>query len=78
MMKKSFQMRVSYLAIEFSKFLNIYSRFLMHFKDNVSHDYLLKIVPTIYEPIEDETLYPFQYTYAYRVSFLLFLFKNGK
>jgi hypothetical protein len=32
-----------------------------------SHDYVLRIVPTIYEKIDGTKLYSFQYTWAYKV-----------
>jgi len=31
-----------------------------------SHDYIMKIVPTIYEEINGDQLFPYQFTYAYR------------
>lgn len=34
----------------------------------VSHDYLMKIVPTIYEDINGIRRYPYQYTFVYRVN----------
>lgn len=33
---------------------------------SASHDYIMKVVPTIYEPLNQELLYPFQYTFAHR------------
>lgn len=33
---------------------------------SASHDYIMKIVPTIYEQTNGDKLFPFQYTYAYR------------
>jgi hypothetical protein len=36
--------------------------------NRVTHDYLLKIVPTIYENIGGKRRYPFQFTFFYRVS----------
>jgi hypothetical protein len=36
--------------------------------NRVSHDYLLKIVPTIYEDLSENRRYPFQFTFFYRVS----------
>ena len=35
---------------------------------HVSHDYLMKIVPTIYENLSGSRRYPYQFTYFYRVS----------
>lgn len=35
---------------------------------HVSHDYLMKIVPTIYENLNTQRRYPYQYTFVYRVS----------
>ncbi len=35
---------------------------------HVSHDYTLKIVPTIYEDLSQNRRYPFQFTFFYRVS----------
>lgn len=35
---------------------------------HVSHDYLLKIVPTIYEDLSANRRYPYQFTFFYRVS----------
>ncbi len=32
----------------------------------MSHDYIMKIVPTVYETLSGNTLYPFQFTYAHR------------
>jgi len=32
-----------------------------------SHDYLLKIVPTIYEDLSANRRYPYQFTFFYRV-----------
>lgn len=34
--------------------------------NDFSHDYIMKIVPTIYESLDNQQLFPFQYTYAYR------------
>lgn len=31
-----------------------------------SHDYIMKIVPTIYEDVRGNQMFPFQYTYAHR------------
>jgi hypothetical protein len=31
-----------------------------------SHDYIMKIVPTIYEEINGNQIYPYQFTYAHR------------
>lgn len=31
-----------------------------------SHDYFLKIVPTIFRPLDRDPLYPFQFTYSYK------------
>ncbi len=36
--------------------------------NRASHDYLLKIVPTIYEDLRQNRLYPYQFTFFYRVS----------
>lgn len=38
----------------------------------MSHDYLLKIVPTIYETLSGTRRYPYQFTFFYRVSVRLF------
>ncbi len=38
-----------------------------------SHDYTMKIVPTIYEDSAGTTLVSYQYTYAYSVSLLKWL-----
>jgi hypothetical protein len=35
--------------------------------NRVSHDYFLKIVPTIYEDLRENRRYPFQFTFFYRV-----------
>jgi len=41
-----------------------------------SHDYTMKIVPTIYEDSAGNTLVSYQYTYAYSVSFLKSMLEN--
>jgi hypothetical protein len=33
-----------------------------------SHDYVLRVVPTIYEKLDGTKLYSFQYTWAYKVT----------
>ncbi len=35
-------------------------------KASASHDYIMKIVPTIYEEIDGSLLYPYQFTFAHR------------
>lgn len=40
---------------------------------HVSHDYLMKIVPTIYENLSGSRRYPYQFTYFYRVSIRSFV-----
>ena len=34
-----------------------------------SHDYIMKIVPTVYEDISGGRLVSYQYTYAYKVRY---------
>lgn len=41
-----------------------------------SHDYTMKIVPTIYEDSAGNTLVSYQYTYAYSVNFLKPMLEN--
>jgi len=38
----------------------------LFFKDTMSHDYIMKVVPTVYESLNGKVLYPFQFTYAHR------------
>ena len=33
-----------------------------------THDYIMKIVPTMFENVNGHQLFPYQFTYAYRVS----------
>ncbi|ESO85047.1 hypothetical protein LOTGIDRAFT_235919 [Lottia gigantea] len=35
-------------------------------KDLATHDYIVKVVPTVYEDIKGGVRYPYQYTYSYR------------
>ena len=62
----------------------------MHKQSNLkkayaSHDYIMKIVPTIYEDVRGNQMFPFQYTYAHRVrewkfsiNFIQFNYKPNK
>lgn len=40
---------------------------VMFFLGLSSHDYVLKIVPTIYEKLDGSTTFTYQYTWAYKV-----------
>lgn len=42
----------------------------MIFLDIESHDYVMKIVPTIYQKLDGLTVHSYQYTYAYKVKLL--------
>jgi len=51
--------------------------FSVSFAGLSSHDYVLKIVPTIYEKLDGTSIFTYQYTWAYKVgSFLFYLFFN--
>ena len=48
-----------------NSFFKNFSRF---FLESTSHDYIMRIVPTIYEHIDGHQLYPFQFTFVHRVN----------
>ena len=43
------------------------STVLLHSAAQLSHDYYMKLVPTIYQPLKGGELSGYQYTFAYKV-----------
>jgi len=39
----------------------------------LSHDYYMKLVPTIYQPVSGDKLSGYQYTYAYKVGHVIYI-----
>ena len=47
-----------------------------NFPAEATHDYILRVVPTVYISSNNEMRYPYQYTYSYRVSSILHLLEK--
>ena len=41
-----------------------------------THDYYMKVVPTVFETSSGQQYFPYQYTFAQRVSFLINFFST--
>ena len=51
--------------------------FIPLFTAIATHDYIVKIVPSVYEDKSGNVRYPYQYTYSYRVCILYCLCMSG-